>query len=167
MIAHNENVFCLSTLRTSYAFQVEAAGHLEHLHYGTRIHMGSQGASALAQRHSSLPSATIAYNPETPNLSMELLRGEVSTLGKGDFGDPFVDLEFSDGSRTCDFIFDSWEISDKNQSRKDCPPPLAPKRQKQIPCVSVCGRQTEESCCFICIIQFMKIVISSCAVQSL
>lgn len=126
MITHNENVFCLSTSRTSYAFQVEAAGHLEHLHYGTRIHMGSQGASALAQRHSSLPSATIAYSPKTPNLSMELLRGEISTLGKGDFGDPFVDLEFSDGSRTCDFIFDSWEISDRKTAPEGLPSALTP-----------------------------------------
>ena len=95
MITHHNHVFYLSTACTSYVFRVEEAGHLEHLHYGKRLCLGTDGASAMTQRHSSLPSATIAYSPDTPNLSMELLRGEISTLGKGDFGDPFIDLGFS------------------------------------------------------------------------
>lgn len=126
MITHNKHLFCLSTSHTSYAFRVEEAGHLEHLHYGPRMQLGEQGEAALAQRHSSLPSATIAYDPSTPNLSMELLRQEISTLGKGDFGDPYLDLEFSDGSRTCDFVFDSWEISDEKPNLKGLPSALPP-----------------------------------------
>lgn len=130
MITHDKNVFCLSTSRTSYVFHTEAAGHLEHLHYGALLCTGTEGASALAQRHSSLPSATIAYSPATPNLSMELLRGEISTLGKGDFGDPFIDLEFSDGSRTCDFIFDSWSISDEKPAPEGLPSALPPEHSE-------------------------------------
>lgn len=126
MITHHNHVFCLSTACTSYVFRVEEAGHLEHLHYGKRLCLGTDGASAMTQRHSSLPSATIAYSPGTPNLSMELLRGEISTLGKGDFGDPFIDLEFSDGSRTCDFLFDSWEILNEKPMNKELPCALSP-----------------------------------------
>lgn len=128
MITHDKNTFCLSTSRTSYAFWVENAGHLEHLHYGALLHMGTDGTSAMAQRHSSLPSATIAYSPDTPNLSMELLRGEISTLGKGDFGDPFIELEFSDGSRTCDFIFDSFEILNEKPLPQGLPHALPPAK---------------------------------------
>lgn len=126
MIIHYNNAFCLSTSRTSYVFRVEEAGHLEHLHYGARIQTERDGISAMSQRHSSLPSATIAYSPDMPTLSMELLRGEISTLGKGDFGDPFIDLEFSDGSRTCDFIYDSFEILDEKPVIKGLPCALAP-----------------------------------------
>lgn len=110
MIKQEGNIFHLSTTTTSYMFRIEDARHLEHLHYGTGIRLCSDADRALRQKHSSLPSATIAYAPEFPNLSMELLRGEVSSLGKGDYGDPFIDLEFSDGCRTCDLIFDSAEI---------------------------------------------------------
>lgn len=126
MITHNKNAFCLSTRRTTYAFRVEEAKHLEHLHYGALLHLETDGASALAQRHSSLPSATIAYSPATPNLSMELLRGEISSLGKGDFGDPFIDLEFSDGCRTCDFVYDSFEILKEKPSMEGLPSALPP-----------------------------------------
>ncbi len=136
MIIHDHHLFCLSTLHTSYAFRIEEANHLEHLHYGAHIQPGDQGALALAQRHSSLPSATIAYSPDTPNLSLELLRQEVSTLGKGDFGDPFLDLEFSDGCRTCDFIFDSWEILDEKPDLGGLPSALPPDTQeKSVLCI--------------------------------
>lgn len=128
MITNHNHMFCLSTARTSYVFREEEAGHLEHLHYGARVRMGTDGASAMTQRHSSLPSATIAYSPETPCLSMELLRGEVFTLGKGDFGDPMIDLEFSDGSRTCDFVLDSWELLEGKPPVPGLPCALPPEQ---------------------------------------
>lgn len=110
MISQEGNIFHLNTQNTSYIFRIEDAQHLEHLHYGKKIRLNSEAEQALKQKHSSLPSATINYAPSVPNLSMELLRGEISSLGKGDYGDPFIDLEFSDGSRTCDFVFEFAEI---------------------------------------------------------
>ena len=107
------NLFHLYTEKTSYVFRIEPAGHLEHLHYGSRISLSTMAEQALKQKHSSLPSATICYSPDTPCLSMELLRGEISTVGKGDYGDPFVELTFADGSRTSDFIYESHEITDE------------------------------------------------------
>lgn len=130
MITHSQNVFCLSADCISYIFQIEETGHLEHLHYGAKLCLKSDGPSALAQRHSSLPSATIAYSPAAPNLSLELLRQEISTLGKGDFGDPFIDLEFSDGCRTCDFVFDSYEILKEKPPIDGLPSALPPRQSK-------------------------------------
>lgn len=126
MISTKNKLFHLITAHTSYLFRVEPAGHLEHLHYGARITPNTQTEQALKQKHSSLPSATICYAPAHPNLSMELLRGEISTNGKGDCGDPFVELVFADGSDTCDFIFDSCEVSSKAPALPDLPSALPP-----------------------------------------
>lgn len=126
MITVQQNTFHLSTLNTSYVFRIEEAGHLEHLHYGAALEPGTEGTEALTQRHSSLPSATIAYSPETPNLSMELLRGEISTLGKGDFGEPFLELIFHDGCRTCDFVYESYEIIKEKLELSGLPSALPP-----------------------------------------
>lgn len=126
MISYQHRLFHLATENTSYVFRIEEASHLEHLHYGSVLHPERDGAEALCQRHSSLPSATIAYDDGNPNLSMELLRGEISTIGKGDFGDPFVDLEFSDGCRTCDFIYDSHKICSEKPDLQGLPSALPP-----------------------------------------
>ncbi len=126
MIKQEGRLFHLTTKNTSYIFRIEDAQHLEHLHYGKKIRLGRDAEQALKQKHSSLPSATINYAPSVPNLSMELLRGEISTLGKGDYGDPFMDLEFPDGSRTCDFIYDCAEILPEKPELPGLPSALPP-----------------------------------------
>ncbi|MCC8025624.1 MAG: alpha-galactosidase [Clostridium sp.] len=126
MIKQEGRLFHLTTKNTSYIFRIEDAQHLEHLHYGKKIRLGRDAEQALEQKHSSLPSATINYAPSVPNLSMELLRGEISTLGKGDYGDPFMDLEFPDGSRTCDFIYDCAEILPEKPELPGLPSALPP-----------------------------------------
>lgn len=126
MISVKDRLFHLSTAHTSYVFRVEPAGHLEHLRYGAKTTLNGQAEQALKQKHSSLPSATICYAPAYPNLSMELLRGEISTVGKGDCGDPFVEMVFADGSDTCDFIFDSFEITSATPVLSGLPSALPP-----------------------------------------
>ena len=42
MIRQLGNVFVLDTKSTTYVFQVLPSGHLEHLHYGKRIHLQSE-----------------------------------------------------------------------------------------------------------------------------
>lgn len=126
MISFHHHLFHLSTQNTSYIFRVEPAMHLEHLHYGSKISLNHDTERALKQKHSSLPSATTCYSRDFPNLSMELLRSEISTLGKGDYGDPFVELQFSNGSSTCDFIFDSYKISDHAPELPNLPSALPP-----------------------------------------
>ncbi len=126
MITCQNQTFHLATGHTSYVFRIEDQGHPEHLHYGARLIPGSDGTRAMAQFHSSLPSATTAYSPAAPTLSMELLRGEVSTQGKGDYGDPFIEAEFADGSRTIDFIYDSHELLTEKPDVPDLPSALPP-----------------------------------------
>ena len=127
MISFEHNLFHLQTQNCSYLFRVEQAGHLEHLHYGQKIHVAPMAEQALKQKHSSLPSATICYDPSTPCLSMELLRGEISSLGKGDYGDPFLDLRFADGSRTCDFLYKEHAILKEKPDFPQLPAALQPK----------------------------------------
>lgn len=130
MIRREGNMFHICTKSTGYIFRIEDAQHPEHLHYGKNIQLNDDSERALKQKHSSLPSATINYEPSFPNLSMELLRGEISSLGKGDYGDPFIDLEFSDGSRTCDFIFACADISSVKPDIPGLPSALPPADAK-------------------------------------
>ncbi len=126
MFKRENELFHLCTEKTSYIFRVEPAGHLEHLHYGARITLSAMSEQAMKQKHSSLPSATICYSPDTPTLSMELLRGEISSTGKGDYGDPFLCLTFADGSRTSDFVFESYEVKDEKPTLSGMPCALPP-----------------------------------------
>ncbi len=127
MISIDHNLFHIQTKSTSYVFRVEPAGHLEHLHYAARVHLSPMAEDALKQKHSSLPSATICYSEETPCLSMELLRGEISSLGKGDYGEPFLELSFPNGAQTCDFLYRHHEILSRKPMPSGLPGALPPK----------------------------------------
>ena len=127
MISIDHNLFHIQTKSTSYVFRVEPAGHLEHLHYAARVHLSPMAEDALKQKHSSLPSATICYSEETPCLSMELLRGEISSLGKGDYGEPLLELSFPNGAQTCDFLYRHHEILSRKPMPSGLPGALPPK----------------------------------------
>ena len=104
--------FLLETVHTTYAFQVLPTGHLEQLYYGPRIPLEKPDQLApLMEKRSFPPGASISYDPEHKALSLEDVCLECSGPGKGDIREPFVELVHADGSRTCDFLFSSAEIS--------------------------------------------------------
>ena len=129
MITKKDNVFVLKTNDTAYLFCVNASGHLEHLHYGRSIDCPPEALPALTQKMSSLPSATIAYSASCPCLSMELMRAEISTTGKGDCGEPFIEAVFPDGSRTLDFLYKSAVISDSKPVPDGLPGAIDPETE--------------------------------------
>lgn len=107
MIRQLDNLFVLETESTSYVFCILDSGHLEHLYYGKKvtIHTAEDAELFFAVR-AFLPGNSASYSAEHPTLSMEKLCQEVSSLGKGDYGTPFVDVIHADGSRTSDFRFE-------------------------------------------------------------
>ena len=110
MIKVTDNIFTLSTENTTYAFMRLDSGHLEHLYYGPRIEnvtVASKSQQELANGNA------IQYSEEFPTLSMEGTCFEYSGVGKGDIREPLVEVIFADGARTTDFVFDSYEITDK------------------------------------------------------
>ena len=110
MITEQDSVFALETEQTSYLFRVTDTGHLEHLYYGRRIRFWD--ASALTEKHSFAPGNGIYYDDTHKNFSLEDACLELSSCGKGDLREPFLEVVYPDGSFTSDFVFDSYEISD-------------------------------------------------------
>lgn len=124
MIRQFDQVFVLDTNNTTYAFRVLESGQLEHLYYGKKIRIdGVEDAELLAEKHAFAPGNTNTYNQNFPQFSLEDMRLEVSSYGKGDIRDPFVELQYADGSMTSDFVFVDATISEGRT--EDMPMPHA------------------------------------------
>jgi alpha-galactosidase len=79
---------------------------LEHLYYGKRLRIEQAAdAASLAERQSFPPGNSNVYDAKYPKLSLESLRLEMSSYGKGDVREPFVEITHADGSYTSDFLF--------------------------------------------------------------
>ena len=112
MIRQIGNLFVLDTANTTYAFQVLPSGHLEHLYYGSRIIIRSEDdVTVLAEKRQCLPGNAVCYSPEYPALGLEDVCLEMSSHGKGDIREPFIEVTHADGSYTSDFLFESALIS--------------------------------------------------------
>lgn len=112
MIRQLDRVFMLDTRHTTYCFQVLESGHLEHLYYGKKLHIdGAADVTALAEKQPFPPGNANVYDKKFPKLSLESLPLELSSYGKGDIREPFVEVIHADGSYTSDFLYDSAEIT--------------------------------------------------------
>ena len=110
MIQVIDNNFAIQTKNTTYAFRVLATGQLEHLYYGAKITLRNAGDfEALCEQYAMAPGNTVAYDKEH-DLSLENIRLELSSYGKGDIREPYVDITYPGGSRTSDFIFEEAHV---------------------------------------------------------
>ena len=67
------------------------------------------------------PGNTNVYDAEHSAFSLEDMRLEMSSYGKGDIREPFVELVHADGSMTSDFLYDTYEITSVTDKRiTDC-----------------------------------------------
>lgn len=119
------NKFILETLKTSYIFSVLPTGQLEHLYYGKRIAIpeGTEAGvvEALSEKHAFAPGNTNIYDAEHPEYSLEDMRLEMSSYGKGDIREPFISIVHSDGSSSSDFVFAEASIKNQTLILKDMP----------------------------------------------
>ncbi len=106
MIKKNGNTIVLHTEKTSYVMRIMPSGHLEHLYYGKKIHI-SKGDTAIFEKHEFPPGDTSIYSEEYKNFSLNDMRLEMSSAGKGDHREPFLEIVHSDGNMTSDFLYDS------------------------------------------------------------
>lgn len=114
-IKHRDGFFVLQTQRTTYAFHVLPTGHLEHLYYGKKLQTHEESLDlnlreALREKVAFIQGNLIAYTEEQSKIGLENLKLEMSSHGKGDLREAFLEIEYADGSRTSDFIYDSYEI---------------------------------------------------------
>lgn len=109
IIGDNNPLFVLDTDHTTYAMKVLPSGHIEHLYYGRKIHLDD--ADGLTE-HLDFPAGnTIVPSKENGNLTLEDVRLEMSSYGKGDIREPYIEMTNPDGSRTTDLLFDSYTQS--------------------------------------------------------
>ncbi len=122
MVRHFDQVWVLDTDSTTYAFRVIETGHLEHLYYGKRITIRrKEDADALFEKHVFAPGNTNTYDREHTNFSLEDMCLEMSSYGKGDIREPFVEILHADGSYTSDFLFDHAEIKEAKEALNTLP----------------------------------------------
>ena len=117
IIEDNKPLFVLDTDNTTYAFKVMPTGHVEHLYYGRKIHMDS--ADGIEEPKGFPAGNTAIPDKDTNNITLEDLRLEMSSYGKGDVREAFIELINSDGSSTSDFRYDSYEQSKGTAAPED------------------------------------------------
>ena len=104
MIRREKDLFILDTENTTYCFHVMPSGHLEHLYYGRRINLTS-GYNPLIQKVNFIGGTQLAYSKAHPELSLEDVCLEMSSYGKGDIREAFIEITHADGNSSCDFLF--------------------------------------------------------------
>ena len=118
----DDKVFVLDTKNTTYAFRVMDTGQLEHLYYGKKITIDSkEDVLSLIEQHAFAPGCTANYTNEDRSFTLDDMRLEVSSMGKSDLREPFIEMVHSDGSRTCDFLFMSAEALNEKSKIKTLP----------------------------------------------
>ena len=111
MIRQYNNLFVLDTDKTTYAFALLPTGHLEHLYYGSRLSIdNADEVMTLFEKRIVLAGNAVCYSAETPALGLEDVCLEMSSYGKGDIREPFIEVTHADGSFTSDFLFEKAEI---------------------------------------------------------
>lgn len=130
--------FILSTDNTTYAFAVMPSGHLEHLYYGRRIELGSaEELDVFREKREFELGNVIAYSKEHPTELPEDVCYEISSTGHGDIREPFIELVYPDGSRTSDFLFDTYVIDDKKPELQTLPSSYSEDGKTEHLCVTM------------------------------
>ncbi len=102
--------FSLETKNTSYVFSVTASGHLEHLYYGGKtVVRSAEDCEVFREKREFELGNVIVYSKEHPTTFLEDMCLEMSSQGHGDVREPFIEVVMPDGSRSSDFLFDSYK----------------------------------------------------------
>ena len=89
MIRKIGQAFVLDTAHTTYAFSILPGGHPEHLYYGRTIHIEHpDDLEILVEKHVFAPGNVNICEKEHAGFSLEDVRLEMSSYGKGDIREP-------------------------------------------------------------------------------
>lgn len=111
MIKVYNKQFSINTKNTSYCFSVLKTGHLKHDYYGALIDADSNTFSILEGATKYPAGNLVTYSKDYSDIALENECLEISSLGKGDVREPFVEIGHVDGSLTSDFIYESFEVN--------------------------------------------------------
>ncbi|MDE7223674.1 MAG: alpha-galactosidase, partial [Acetatifactor sp.] len=134
-----KQAFLLETKHTSYIFHILDTGHMEHLYYGRRIHIGEQGQGleALTEKRAFPQGNTNSYDSAHEDLTLENICLEMSSYGKGDIREPFVEVIHGDGSYTSDFLFREAVITGEKPEYRTLPGSYGGEGQVEHLCVTL------------------------------
>ena len=111
MIRQLGKVWVLDTNNTTYVMRLLETGQIEHLYYGGRLILQTEeDADSLFEKHAFAPGNTNFYDNEHLGYTLEDMRLEMSSHGKGDIRESFIDVTHADGSYTSDFLYDHCDI---------------------------------------------------------
>lgn len=119
MIRANNNIFYLETDNTEYIFRITKGGYPEHIYYGTRLN--DDDIAPFSDKLTFVRGSCIEVDDGERRFSMEHFKSEFSENGKGDVREISIDIVHADGTRTCDFRFESCEITDGKYELKGLP----------------------------------------------
>ncbi|MBR1692055.1 MAG: alpha-galactosidase [Lachnospiraceae bacterium] len=110
-----KDAFILSTSHTTYCFRVTDTLHLEHLYYGASLgdaeKLDENDILTMAEKKEFEEGNMVVYDADHKNCTLENMCLEMSSYGKGDIREPFIEVTHNDGSTTCDFLFEKAEIT--------------------------------------------------------
>lgn len=136
MITEKNGVFELCTEHTSYLFGIMDTGHPEHLYYGRKIHFRDE--YALREKCAFITGNTVWYDDEHKNLTLENVCLEMSSYGKGDIREPFIEVIHADGSFTSDFLYRSYTITEEKEPYRTLPGSYSEDGHVEHLCVTFC-----------------------------
>jgi len=125
MIRRIKDTFLLETENTTYIFGIMPSGQPEHMYYGKKLEIPFRNETdskadnlwadvirSMTEKRAHVPGNSISYSEEFGKVILEDTCLEFGSYGKGDIREPFVEITFEDGSRTCDFVFEDASITD-------------------------------------------------------
>lgn len=143
MIRKENGYFILDTAHTTYCFRITESGHPEHLYYGRKIRLsGESDGAVLAEKHVFAPGNVNVYNAENKHFSLEDIRLEMSSYGKGDIREPFVEAVCTDGTATLDFLYKDAEITNGRRRTEGLPGSYGPEEEVEQLCVRFSDAQS-------------------------
>lgn len=132
MINEKNNYFLLSTMGTSLLLHVNDAKKITSEYYGGLV-KNLDEAPSLTKKFNNASGSAVNYGEDHPNLSLDLINGDYSTSGRGDFGFPSLILKNSKGS-VFDFSYAGFEIK-KPTEIKMFPIPHGASEELVITCL--------------------------------
>jgi alpha-galactosidase len=103
-------VFHVSTRRTSLVMRVGRFGHLEQVHYGPPVTgLDTHGIDSLLVKPTPTGMA-VAYSAEDEAYSLDAVPLAWSSIGKGDFREPPMEVRMPDGTVVADLTYRAHEV---------------------------------------------------------
>lgn len=142
VIEKYDKSFILSTKNTTYAFRIMDTGHLEHLYYGRKVTLSDEKSiDPLVEKHAFAPGNTVVYTQENTHFSLEDACLEMSSYGKGDIREPFIEVIHADGSYTSDFLFEKVEITKEKEPFENLPGSYCEDGEVDHLCITLLDKQ--------------------------